>query len=372
MENLTVKLPTSLYNAINDNNDTNYYLGIHKERWFLFYSRIFLSNIKTLGKFDLGTRVNYRFIRMVLGGNTKVYTNEYKKFIDINRSYHVGKRSMTYKFKFDYLVSDDLTQVEITDDILIKRIKRGYQSEWREIIDNLNYDINNRIDGDTDEINDLLKNSTIKVDKNLRTYSLFTSSKDIRSKVSVDGERFVQLDISASHLSILPNVLPQELRKNKDVIKFKDLISYGDVYTFFQKEVNKLISTSNSSLSQFDFDIEGRKRFKTYILMYLNSKVSKYFWLIERVFEKHFPTIYKFISGLKSINNAFISNVLMQEESYLLYKFYHQQKISDKSLVLIPIHDAIMVKKSKAIELQKKMSTFYRKELGYYINIKIK
>lgn len=371
MESINVLLPEFIFNIINSE-EGNYYLGIRKDRWYLFYSRIYIAQKRSIGKFDIGTRMNSDYIRMVLGGNTSIYNKEINKYLDISRSYQVGKRSKTYKFKSSLLLDVSEVKIKISDDVLLRRIERGYQSEWKEILDNLNIDINSRISGNDDESEFILRTSNVKVDKNFRTYNVFTKSKELRDNVNYKGESFVQLDISASHLSILPKLLPTEHRSNKDVLNYINIVKNGNIYTFLQNEVNLMLSSTNSTLKMFEYDKEGYKKFKLYVLMFLNSEPSKYFWVIEKVLMKNFPTILKFILMCKNINKSYISNLMMQEESYLLYKFYLQMKKKNKDLIIIPIHDAVMVVKSKSEYLYNEMCDFYNNELGYQINIKLK
>lgn len=311
------------------------------------------------------------------------------KFIFMVSNYFVGKKAKTYKINEKYL--NHFKRTKITDTVLLKKYSKEFLSQnflyfnkspinenvRKKLVDDL-YFVNLDYEKAYDFLNNLKENNNITYNKYLKNLNSIDSiktghiffkfdnfgrmhtnftilKKEIRNNfIKIDGKPTSEIDIKNSQPFFLSKLLYEEIgieNFNKECFRFIDLVKNG---LFYEELINNLDIIKNR---------EDAKILTYKVIFGGNSDNNE----SNISFRKIFPTVYEYISELKSLNNSYkeMSHALQKMESNFIYNkviSYIIEKFPD--IKLFTIHDSIVYPLEYKVEVELIFKNFLKKELN--------
>lgn len=228
-----------------------------------------------------------------------------------------------------------------------------------------------------------------KVDINGRFYSnLCSISKIFRCCFTFNEERLVEIDVSNTHPLLLANLCDEHfliklVKKDKAVEVDEGLFDeYISLLRTNPKDLDsyKLLVQSGKFYDSFEmYSPDYNREFvKANMMVVINDDgghASKDVIALRIAFSDLYPTIYKLLDLLKSINHVYVSSVLMTMEAQLLIFMVpaeFQYKYPNADVPFLTIHDCYLIPESKQDLFIGFLLNFFRVSMGYELPIKIK
>lgn len=248
--------------------------------------------------------------------------------------------------------------------------------------------------------------------KDDRLHSILTSlPKDLRKYVKYNGESLIGLDIKNSQPFIFASILYQLINPNvnklngyieiKDNKKYSFIMcdlyrntlnehklqvfinhvlngtfyeSYGDILYnegIISEDINRhcyftnTIRTSNKSINNEKFD--NRRQAAKQVIMQTLFSSERYHAHIIKVFEKHYPEVYKVSQSIKKDEDKSYFPILLQNIEADCILDYCTKRIADKypEMPLLTIHDSIITTE----QYQEILEQEFPKLLGLYFGL---
>lgn len=236
--------------------------------------------------------------------------------------------------------------------------------------------------------------------------------KDFREFLRYDGEKMVEIDISASvptflyynlinyqsttkHIESIINkksyyihymlVKDVAIPDNKEIQEFGAKILGGELYASFTPRLEEFYGTLDDTYRQWQWNefFFPENSFKNYLkkprpkkpslkesknamLSMFNAK-SGLFDLEELSFKCQYPTIFEFLKSFKKPNHKYFSQLTLQTESYFMLNII-ARRLSNKFRKKIPfftLHDCIVTTESNLNNVFEFMRTTFEAELGF-------
>lgn len=186
-----------------------------------------------------------------------------------------------------------------------------------------------------------------------RLRSPFTSFPSVlRKKLKLQGEKLEGIDLkSAQIFFLIANLFIFKKYKEKDVLKFFNLVTRHDIYEYFAEKLKT-----------------NREVAKKQVLKALFSH-SDHKPKVRQILKREFPTVYNYIMEAaratekrKNVNNI-LSSELTKLESTIFINAH--LKLYESGVINLTLHDGIYYPKSKRDEVRKAIDKEFR-DRGYY------
>ena len=305
-----------------------------------------------------------------------------KEIIRTNNKYKVDSHAKAYRINTYKITSKELINIEL-DDKFFKRDSLSITVENtlnrlkldESVFNLLNSSKLKKQFGDqyinkiTEPMEKIVlqRNQNNSRTKSNRLVNNFARMKsELRYYFTLDGERLIEVDAANSQLFFL-NILilreQPELFKNQDAELFKQLSIKGEIYEYIEQCYKELYPKTDAnrtiikmSILQSYFASETDK----------NGKKSNFRRNTRKVFEKYFPTIYKFIVSFKQKDYKKLAIMLQKIESEFIDKL--EQMMED----IIPVYDCVYIKETDIQKLKFNLTNIFHTEYGLIPKFKYK
>lgn len=241
-------------------------------------------------------------------------------------------------------------------------------------------------------------------EKTQRLYTSFTMlKKEDRKLVTYDGGKLVEIDVKNSIPTIFSlllnnsiNIDYKKLFYNNNILlkyilmfiesskmidvseieQFQRLCLNGEIYEYlridFQKTIYQNYYEDIYDMMEDKYNLDTRKLTKKEFISMLFAN-SYTFKDMEILFERKFPSIYKFICSIKEENYEFLSYILFSIESEIMLKMIAKEFNREKNgkAPLFTIHDCICTTHKYAEELKEFIHVKFRNITGRDIKLDI-
>ena len=234
--------------------------------------------------------------------------------------------------------AEELSCIRKGKKVIKRTMNKGTASYYRMCIDRFNSDKFFHVDYNTG-----------------RVYSGLTNlPKLLRPFLTIEGEPFVELDISNSQPLILSLVYRKWCEYNclgiqKDGDEYQLLCETGNFYNNFKD----YIKTNQVPVADtFKTDVFTRIFFNEDF-----AKLNSY----QKLFKKRFPSVFECISDIKKPNYKAVSEKLQKYEADLIINKIGNRLIEEGIINFYTIHDAIAVTRNNAVKVLEIMNEEFTK-----------
>lgn len=424
---ILLNVPSFIINSLNKQLEANAPRFNYDLNYFYFIIHYILkkqSQVKKMQQLDADANyvsLNKNLLKSITTSNINEYINYLKngEFIITDNYYIIGKKSIGYKIKSEYLT--EIRQVEIhANHRLFKKIinkerkKNAHVNRLEPFLKRmrdefikmeLNYsDAEKWIINEADEVKrsyyhlslNLLKDKRFRYfnrnKTNLRLDSNLTNLKKDLRKFIIGN--YVNIDLKNSQPFFFSMLLQIIINNNKNTINNNTIslcskkIYYNIVKTFGIKAIQKISKIHQIekkpflvNLKNFNNSVINGTLYEDFIKSYNGNikrdEVKKMMFCVffsenerydkfklsipyeqdKKVFETVYPYVYKCMKILKSKNNAILPIFLQKLESYVFIDCIAKELVNN-GIIPFTIHDSVIIKKEyeqKAIDIINKI-----------------
>lgn len=340
--------------------------------------------------------INSRFLDIIVGRD---YSKIINKFVDLeifkrNDTYKVGCFSKSYRIMPEYFHSEyytyeleysvgakrlikyrkkiqkDKIAAQKFIDIKVDKIKLDTYLLNKNILNNKNVSQINK--NHINRLNIIMSNPNeknsdhffnVRDEKTGRIYtSISNMMKESRSCLRYDGEEMVELDIKNCQPLLLSTFYDTRLEKHKkEKEKYIDIIKNDDLYEF----INRRLSVP--------YIIRKNLKGEVYKRIFYGSlqSCSGEMW---DIFSHHFPVLARIVhlNKLNLDKSGFACKMQSKESDVVIDGLMGWVMKNREDWGIIPIHDGVLIQKSKMEECQKEFLRIFKERTGLNAIISLK
>lgn len=318
-----------------------------------FYNLIEIDQSWSFGKHSMSFRCNSEIIK-----NGEMFSVKYtgsiikaqnKHLSAVNRMIRRGTTSSGQNSQF----SEDRNGF---DDLLINNLKLATMSHSaKDIVDILEPDNRDVLLSQLLYIESGHRKLTSDSNTGRRFHNFVCLPKEARQAILLEGEQCAELDYSAFHPNLMLGLYPNDCQEKG---KYKKILEIG-----FYEEI--------ASLIKYELTDFNKKAFKQRCMTEIFYDVERKYYDVFNAFFLNFPILGRIILDEKSESNSkFAIKMQNIEANFIFDKVF--PVLSDKNIVSIPIHDAIICKSKEAIQVREIMESLFLENFGQLCSVKNK